>query len=195
MAVSAWTANPYPRARSDRKAAGVQQIAGEFVPQSRTPTVTLWSVQLRSATANVRAQVASRRFLGPCLVKRITGHYSLIGASSNTLSIVGIYHQPSPYADVVAGSGAASPGGTSFFELKLGGEQVYSAPGAHGFTHNPGSADVQAFETRLDKILTDPEVYLAVFVENRNAGPEARMDAIIQVYEGVDPSWFASLLA
>lgn len=196
MTVLDWTSNPYPLPRKNRKLAQPPPGADPGAIVDKNPRTFLWSFYIRANAQPVRTSIASRRILGPCVIKDITGSFSNAGSIGGVLPITGLYYQTTPYTSVTQGSVAADLTGTSLFELQVGSNAGgMTAPVADGVPITATNSHPEGYTLPISRLITDPEIYLSLFMEFRASAGDGYINGHVRIFEDIDLADALLLLA
>ena len=186
MAVSDWTANPYPAARLKR---GLPSSAPEPPPQTEpavAPRVRFWSQRVKLA-ANQSARVTSPRFRGAAMLKDWTGS-CVAGQSSVPIEVlVQLKIAAAALADTAqAGINVEAPGenivDTNFIDTTVA--TTYNR--RSGFVWRLDGAAAQMFTQPLDYVVYQPEFWITVVLVNPNTVNGMTLDMTMRIYEDCD---------
>lgn len=194
MPVTAWDPTPYPDPRRNRIP---RRDFGEDVPVPaiRHPRTYLWSLRMRETTQNEQAVAASRRILGPAVIKDVTGIFIHPSATAVVLPIFGLYWNTAPYVSVSGQPAGTRILGVSLWELTRVADDGLALSSNQGITAFPGNTVTQVRTYPLNYVITDAECYLAALLEHRANSGESIADASVMIYENCDAADLAALLA
>jgi hypothetical protein len=195
VSVQEWTTNPYPRARKDRAGATPQIVqGGEVFASSRNPRTYNWSFFIRGATQNKVQAVASRRLLGPAVIRDITLTTNQIGAGGQPYPMLGLHYKTTPYADITDGVfPGVPPPGTAIWEFQLAGPQIYVGVAQQGFVNSGEYTQIAPITRPIRRIITDPEIYL-LFELDWTAPGSCNLSATVNIFEDCDVNDLVALL-
>jgi hypothetical protein len=181
-----WTTNPYPLPRKNRRAVQPPTPEAAQTLTSKNPRTFNWTWNLRGNVSNTRNSIASRKVVGPLIVKSITATFNNIGAINNTLPILGLNYQTTPYTAVTSQTPVLAPTGTPIFEQQYGGVINLGDTAGEGYSHSPLQSAATGYTIPINRIITDPEVYFTIFLDFRGSSGDGRADGLVQIYEDID---------
>lgn len=196
MAVEAWTQNPYPPSRKNRRSAiGQPDDAGNFVPSVRTPRTYIWALALGEGPGEGVTRVCSKRLRGPVVIKSFYGEWNLQSDAGDDFPFIAIYYTLAPFANGSNLPRTPQPGANYINDTTFQRETLFnSAPDWPAFLLGSGKVAITRYEMPLNYYINLPECYLGVdFVNMLNAGG-SDLGANVLIYEDVDPSMVPALI-
>lgn len=187
MTVSAWTTNPYPLPRKNRKGSGSGQqtyVEEAAVYPSRT---YLWTFEISEASGPSRGTVGSRRVTGPALLKRLNIELLQPADGGDPAPVFQLFWSTSPITDAVDQATAVPSGMNNIFETNFKrNDALVLPPRSAGFMGAVNATVLTRYDLLLDTLITQPEFYLgaSVIAEKQVGGSDAV--GHLTVYEGVD---------
>lgn len=195
MTVSAWTTNPYPRARKDRGTPLQGAPDSQGLLPIPPPQTYLWQLALGEGPGQGMTRVMSRRLVGPVIVKRLEGEWNLQTDAGDDFPFISIYWVNSPLAVGSNLTKAAPIGANHLFETTFSRETLaFQKPDWPALLLGSGKSIITRYEVTLNKLITAPELYIGFDFINESNLSGSDLGASLLIYEAVDPSWFGVLL-
>jgi hypothetical protein len=191
--VSAWDPTPYPEPRKNRFVASPSADPG-LPPDIRAPRTFLWNTTLRVTTQNNRARAASKRCIGPGIIKDFTGQFLFSIQAATRYPLAGVYWNDVPYTTNQDELAFPAPVGTPVFTHQVVRNDGLLTGQVDGFAARL-SAETTAIHTwPMDYVIDASEFYLTIFVEHRGNAGESYLNGTLRIYENCDRQTIGYLL-
>jgi len=195
VSVAEWTTNPYPKARTDRR-------AGSEIPDAFTgligpppPRTYNWTWILAEQFGPSRGTIGSRRLVGPALIKRLTLDCQQPADSGDPAPNFQLWLQASPVTEGVDQAVALPAGAVSVFESTFRRNDVLlAAPRSPGLMLNITGGALRLFEVLIDRIVLMPEFYIGLSLLCEAGGLASQALGHLSVYENVPREQLVALL-
>jgi len=186
MAVSDWTANPYPVARLKR---GLPSSAPPPPPQTEpaiAPRTRFWSARIK-ILANQIGRLTSPRMRGAALLKDLTGACVAGQSSVPTEVVVQLFIGAAPQTDTVSAGQTLVTAGenvadTSWIDSSI----ATTLSGQDGFVWRLDGTAGQMFNQPLDYVVYQPEFWITLQLRNPNTVNGMVLDCTMRIYEDCD---------
>jgi len=195
VTVSAWTTNPYPRARTDRGEGSSTPDATTGLIATPPPRTYLWQLALGEGPGQGVTRACSRRLTGPVIVKRLEGEWNLQTDAGDDFPFISLYWVSAPFADASNLPKLPLPGANYIYEMTFQRETAsFQKPDWPGMLLGSGKAVITRYEQTINVLIPAPELYIGIDFVNESNLAGSDMGASLLIYEAVDPSWYGPML-